>query len=73
MLRSEATYFLTVDVTSARPTDSFAEPAGRAGVVAVPTQVFYDDPAAGARYVRFAVCKRDEVLREACERLAALR
>jgi aspartate/methionine/tyrosine aminotransferase len=31
------------------------------------------DAAAGARYVRFAVCKRDEVLLEACERLARLR
>lgn len=76
VLRSEATYFLTVDISPLGETDGLAFcralPA-RAGVVAVPTQVFYDDPAAGGRYVRFAVCKRDEVLREACERLAALR
>ena len=31
-------------------------------MVAVPTQVFYDDPEAGRRLVRFAFCKRPEVL-----------
>ena len=41
-------------------------------MVAVPTQVFYDDVEAGAPLVRFAFCKRFEVLDEAIERLAAL-
>ena len=31
----------------------------RAGVVAIPTAVFYDDPDAGRSLVRFAFCKRD--------------
>ena len=43
--------------------------ATRCGVVAVPTQVFYDDPEAGRRLVRFAFCKRPEVLDEAVKRL----
>ncbi|RJL31294.1 pyridoxal phosphate-dependent aminotransferase [Bailinhaonella thermotolerans] len=43
-----------------------------AGVVAIPTQVFYDDPAAGRHHVRFAFCKRPEVMDEAVARLAAL-
>ncbi|MEU5671482.1 aminotransferase, partial [Micromonospora sp. NPDC047753] len=44
----------------------------RCGVVAVPTQVFYDDVDAGRRLVRFAFCKRPEVLTEAVSRLHAL-
>jgi N-succinyldiaminopimelate aminotransferase len=40
--------------------------------VAVPTQVFYDDVDAGRRLVRFAFCKRPEVLTEAVSRLHAL-
>jgi len=39
----------------------------------VPMQVFYDDAEAGRSLVRFACCKRPEVLREAAERLAGLR
>jgi N-succinyldiaminopimelate aminotransferase len=44
----------------------------RAGVVAIPSQVFYDHRDAGAPYVRFAFCKRPEVLAEAASRLKAL-
>ena len=44
----------------------------RCGVVAVPVQVLCDDKALGAPFVRFAACKRPEVLTEAVERLAAL-
>ncbi|PZF83451.1 putative succinyldiaminopimelate transaminase DapC [Jiangella anatolica] len=43
-----------------------------AGVAAVPVSVFHDDPAAAASLVRFAFCKRDEVLRDAVERLRRL-
>jgi N-succinyldiaminopimelate aminotransferase len=43
----------------------------RAGVVAIPTTVFYDDPDAGRSLVRFAFCKRAEVIDEAAARLAA--
>jgi N-succinyldiaminopimelate aminotransferase len=39
----------------------------------VPTVVFYDDQAVGRPLVRFAFCKRDEVIDEAAARLARLR
>ncbi len=42
----------------------------RAGVVAVPTVVFYDDEEVGRPLVRFAFCKRDAVIDEAAARLA---
>lgn len=45
---------------------------GRIGVAAVPTQVFYSDPADGAHLVRFAFCKADAVIDEAVRRLGAL-
>ena len=38
----------------------------------MPTQVFYDDVDAGRRLVRFAFCKRPEVLDEAVARLRKL-
>jgi N-succinyldiaminopimelate aminotransferase len=43
----------------------------RAGVVGIPTQVFYDDPDAGRQLVRWAFCKRREVIEEAVSRLGA--
>ena len=45
----------------------------RIGVAAVPVSVFCADPELGRTLVRFAFCKRDEVLAEAVSRLAALR
>ena len=39
-------------------------------VVAVPNAVFYADPARGRHLVRFAFCKRMDVLEEAADRLA---
>ena len=42
----------------------------RAGVVAIPTSVFYDDEDAGRDLVRFAFCKRREVIDAAARRLA---
>ena len=45
----------------------------RAGVVAIPHQVFYDDKEAGRPLVRWAFCKKPEVLDEALGRLGALR
>jgi N-succinyldiaminopimelate aminotransferase len=41
-----------------------------AGVVGVPVSVFHDDPDAARTLVRFAFCKRDDVLEEAASRLA---
>jgi N-succinyldiaminopimelate aminotransferase len=40
--------------------------------VAIPSQVFYDHREQGAPYVRFAFCKKPEVLTEAAARLKAL-
>ncbi|UWZ40256.1 pyridoxal phosphate-dependent aminotransferase [Dactylosporangium roseum] len=75
VLRPEGTYFVTADITPLGGTDGvefcLALPE-RCGVVAVPTQVFYDNVDAGRRLVRFAFCKRDEVLDEAVTRLRRL-
>jgi N-succinyldiaminopimelate aminotransferase len=43
------------------------------GVAAVPVSVFCVDPDLGRTLVRFAFCKRDEVLTEAVSRLAGLK
>jgi N-succinyldiaminopimelate aminotransferase len=70
------TYFITTDITPLGERDGVAfclSLPERCGVVAVPTSVFYDNPAAGASIVRFAFCKRDEILREAATRLRRLR
>jgi N-succinyldiaminopimelate aminotransferase len=73
--RPEGTYFVTADIGPLGGVDgvefcrSLPE---RCGVVAVPTQVFYDDPEAGRRVIRFAFCKRPEVLAEAVSRLGKL-
>jgi N-succinyldiaminopimelate aminotransferase len=72
----EGTYFVTADVRSLGYTDGVTfcrDLPHRAGVVAIPHQVFYDDVEAGRPLVRFAFCKRDEVLDEAISRLGRLR
>ena len=66
----QATYFATVDV-GRDGVDYCRELPTRAGVVAIPSSVFYDS-GAGDHFVRFAFCKRPEVLREALTRLAAV-
>ncbi|HEY8301544.1 MAG TPA: pyridoxal phosphate-dependent aminotransferase [Jatrophihabitans sp.] len=67
VVRPQATYFATVDV--GRDAVTFCrELPDRAGVVAIPSSVFYDSDA-GDHYVRFAFCKRPEVLHEALTRL----
>ena len=69
------TYFITTDIAALGESDGLAFCRGlpqRCGVVAVPNVVFYDDAAAGRSQVRFAFCKRDEVLAEAASRLARL-
>jgi N-succinyldiaminopimelate aminotransferase len=71
-LPSAATYFINADVRSDAVEFCRALPE-RAGVVAIPTSLFYDDPDAGRSLVRFAFCKRDEVIAEASRRLATLR
>ena len=73
--RPQGTYFATLDVRTLGEDDGVAfcrSLPERCGVVAVPSAVFYDDPAIGRPFVRFAFCKQDHVLDEAIERLAAL-
>jgi N-succinyldiaminopimelate aminotransferase len=69
------TYFVTADVAP------LGEPDGvefcrtlpeRAGVVAIPAAVFYDHADTARTLVRFAFCKRKEILADALTRLAKL-
>ena len=73
--RPAGTYFVTTDIRPFGESDGIAfcrELPRRAGVVAVPTAVLYDNKEAGASQVRFAFCKRTEVLEEALTRLRRL-
>ncbi len=75
VFKPAGTYFVTTDIRPLGEKDGFAFCRAlpeRAGVVAIPNAVFYDDREAGAPFVRFAFCKREEVLREAVERLRRL-
>jgi N-succinyldiaminopimelate aminotransferase len=71
----DGTYFVTTDIAALGEQDGIefcrALP-DRVGVVAIPSAVFYDDKEAGRTQVRFAFCKRQEVLRDALDRLAKL-
>ena len=80
VLHTQGTYFLTCDIRG------IAEPTGlpntsiefclalpeACGVVAVPSEVFYRTKEAGRHFVRFAFCKKDDVLDEAISRLSTL-
>ena len=75
VFRPAGTYFITTDIRPLGESDGFAFCRAlpeRAGVVAIPNAVFYDHREAGAPFVRFAFCKRTEVLEEAAKRLRAL-
>ena len=69
----EATYFTLTDVSHLGWADGMefclALPE-RAGVVAIPTQGFYEDPAVGRHVVRWAFCKDRSVIDEGLRRLA---
>ncbi|WP_405672992.1 pyridoxal phosphate-dependent aminotransferase [Streptomyces canus] len=72
VFKPAGTYFVTTDIRPLGETDGFAFCRAlpeRAGVVAIPNAVFYDHREAGAPFVRFAFCKRTEVLADAAERL----
>jgi N-succinyldiaminopimelate aminotransferase len=84
--RPEATYFATTDIESVAPGlhayDFCRALPQRCGVVAIPSSVFYGsgsgpsaqaDPGAGRSLVRWAFCKRVDVLEEALARLASWR
>jgi N-succinyldiaminopimelate aminotransferase len=72
----KGTYFVTCDIEPLGESDGLAfcrSLPERCGVVAIPNSVFYARPERGRSLVRFAFCKRDEVLDEAVARLKALR
>ncbi|WP_289009736.1 pyridoxal phosphate-dependent aminotransferase [uncultured Thermomonospora sp.] len=74
--RPQGTYFVQADIRPLGFTDGMELARAlphKAGVVAVPSQVFYDHPEAGAHFLRFAFCKQDHVIDEAVHRLSALR
>jgi len=72
--RPSGTYFVTTDVSAYGHADGLAFCLALpelAGVVAIPSQVFYDDLDEGRHLVRWAFCKRREVIDEGLRRLAA--
>jgi N-succinyldiaminopimelate aminotransferase len=72
--RPEGTYFVTTDVRRLGWEDGLsfclALPE-RAGVVAIPSQVFYDDVDEGRHLVRWAFCKEPSVIDEGLRRLTS--
>ncbi|MEV4334943.1 pyridoxal phosphate-dependent aminotransferase [Streptomyces sp. NPDC049597] len=73
--RPAGTYFVTTDIRPLGEADGFAfcrSLPERCGVVAIPNAVFYDHREQGAPFVRFAFCKRTEVLEDAVARLKSL-
>ena len=73
--KPSGTYFVIADAAPLGAEDALTfchELPERAGVVGVPVSVFHDDPDAARTLVRFAFCKRDEVLAEAVRRLTRL-
>ena len=71
----QGTYFVVADAAPLGYADGLTlcrELPGLAGVVGVPVQVFHDDVEAGRSLVRFAFCKRPEVIADAVTRLKVL-
>ncbi len=69
----QGTYFVTADIsglTDLDGTEFCRLLPDRAGVVAIPAAIFYDDKDTARTQVRFAFCKRPEVLTEALARLS---
>ncbi|MEU1623826.1 pyridoxal phosphate-dependent aminotransferase [Streptomyces sp. NPDC020096] len=76
VFRPAGTYFVTTDIRPLGATDGFdfcRSLPERCGVVAIPNAVFYDTKERGTPFVRFAFCKRTEVLNDAISRLKQLR
>jgi N-succinyldiaminopimelate aminotransferase len=72
---SDGTYFVIADAAPLGYSDAeqlCRELPGLAGVVGVPVQAFQHDPSITSSLVRFACCKRPEVIKEAVRRLGAL-
>jgi N-succinyldiaminopimelate aminotransferase len=75
MERPQATYFAVADIRQFGEDDGWAfcrSLVRDPGVAAVPTEVFYDDATAGKPLIRFAFCKRPEVIDEAVRRLRSV-
>jgi N-succinyldiaminopimelate aminotransferase len=71
----QGTFFITTDITPLGESDGMEfcrRLPERCGVVAIPNIVFYDDKEAGRSLVRFAFCKRLDVIDEAVSRLKGL-
>jgi aspartate/methionine/tyrosine aminotransferase len=72
----DGAYFLLADLRPRGVTDDVAfcrRLIAEVGVAAIPTSVFYADPADAPPFVRFCFAKSDETLRAAAARLAARR
>jgi N-succinyldiaminopimelate aminotransferase len=76
VMPTSGTYFVTVDIRPLQPDgDGMAFCRAlphRCRVVAIPNEVLYADKEAGRHLVRFAFCKRLEVIDEAVARLSTL-
>ena len=73
--RPQGTYFVTTDIRPLGHTDGIdfcRMLPERTGVVAIPHQVFYDNPEPGRPLVRWAFCKQPQILQEALTRLQKL-
>jgi len=73
--RPAGTYFVIADAAPLGVSDAVGfcrQMPALCGVVGVPVSVFCDDKDVARTLVRFAFCKRDDVLHEAAARLAAL-
>jgi N-succinyldiaminopimelate aminotransferase len=73
--RPAGTYFVIADAAPLGVSDALdfcRRMPSLCGVVGVPVSAFCDDKVATRTLVRFAFCKRDDVLREAAGRLAGL-
>lgn len=71
---THGTYFIVVDIASmgySSGVDFCMDLPELAGVAAIPVEVFTDHPELWTTKVRFAFCKKPEVLREAVKRLKA--
>ncbi|WP_374441135.1 pyridoxal phosphate-dependent aminotransferase [Pseudomonas panipatensis] len=74
--RAAGTYFQVVDYSAIRPDlddVAMAEWLTREhGIAAIPVSVFYQQPPAEMRLVRFCFAKKEETLRQAAEKLCAI-
>ena len=76
----QGTYFLSADIRAVAERNDLPDTSiefcmalpKAAGVVAVPSEVFYETAGAGRHLIRFAFCKKDELLDEAITRLSVL-